>query len=99
MNPIGALKLLPKVHRARVAVKAVFAASPGAAQARAAEEATMAIVPLIEGFLGEDAVNDAQLADAIEQIYEAVHAAVMVARDVQARNAKFDIGGQPMDQD
>jgi hypothetical protein len=83
MNPIAAIKLIPKVRGLVRAVEA-FRAHPGPDEVVALEQA---LLPLIEGFVGRDVVDDVAMQTATLQVYEAVAAVLLVARDVQAKQA------------
>ena len=83
----GALKLIPLIITAVSAIERVASAKKGKEKQDEAIAMVGDLVPLIEGSIGRDVVNEKDVQDAIRKVIDAVVALQNVVRDVVARRA------------
>lgn len=84
----GALKLLPLVIQAVGAVERLATGAKGKAKEDAAVDLVRDFLPLLEGAINRDVVDDAQVQAALRSAIQAIVALANVARDVQAKRAE-----------
>ena len=83
----GVLKLFPLIITAVTAVERSVTAKKGKEKQDEAIALIGDVVPLIEGSLGRDVVNEAEVQSAIRKVIDAVVALQNVVRDVVAKRA------------
>lgn len=83
----GALKLFPVIIAAVTAVERMVTAKKGKEKQDEAIAMIGDLVPLIEGSIGRDVVNEAEVQSAIRKVIDAVVALQNVVRDLVARRA------------
>jgi hypothetical protein len=94
MNPISALKLLPKVIGAGKAIEAFIHADTELARIDAADRVVVTVLPVVEGFVGRDLVDDSKVRSAVPKLTSAIYAFLNVVRDVKAKQlAEVDVNG------
>jgi hypothetical protein len=86
MNPISAIKLIPKFGRTMQAIDVFMAAAP-ADRDDAGEQLAAEALPFIEGFVGRDLVDDAAVIHATGEILQAFESFLVVVRDAKAKAA------------
>jgi hypothetical protein len=84
MGPIAAIKLLPKVRAVAKSAEAFIHATPKDRDEAGADLAA-AVLPVIEGFVGRDLVDDAAVVTATGDVLRAVESLLVVVRDVKAK--------------
>jgi hypothetical protein len=83
----GALKLLPLIVSAVSLIERMAGAKSGKEKQDEAIAMVGEFVPLVEGTIGRDVVNESSVQDAIRKVIDAVVALQNVVRDVMAQRA------------
>lgn len=83
----GALKLLPLIIQAVGSVERLAKGSKGADKEDAAVDIVGGLLPLIEGAVSKDVVDDAAVQEAIRGVMRATVALMNVVNDVKAKRA------------
>lgn len=83
----GALKLFPLILTAVSSIERIASAKKGKEKQDEAIAMVGDLVPLIEGSIGREVVNEKDVQDAIRKVIDAVVALQNVLRDVIARRA------------
>lgn len=83
----GVAKLIPLIFTAITAVERIATAKKGKEKQDEAIAMIGDLVPLVEGSIGRDVVNEAEVQTAIRKVIDAVVALQNVVRDVVQRRA------------
>lgn len=84
---VGALRLVPLIFAAVSAVEKLAGARKGKDKQDAAVALVGDLLPIVEGAIGRDVVDDAQVQDAMRTTIDAIVALLNATRTVGARRA------------